>query len=155
MDLPLTPRFGEIPELTEINRLPARRESTPLPEEGSDSPWVLSLDGEWTFDYFEKPEEVDPSLVNPESDLTDKATVTVPGNWTVQGYDKPHYTNHQMPFRNDPPRVPEANPTGLYRKWFSCPKDWENRRKKRAHGAHHRFLPFVLPASGLWVFLLP
>ncbi len=28
----------------------------------------------------------------------------MPGNWTMQGWDKPHYTNVQMPFKNEPPR---------------------------------------------------
>ena len=28
--------------------------------------------------------------------------------------DRPQYTNVVMPFPDRPPRVPEANPTGLY-----------------------------------------
>ena len=45
--------------------------------------------------------------------------VTVPGNWTLQGFDRPHYTNVQMPFPETPPEPPRANPTGLYRRRFS------------------------------------
>ena len=41
----------------------------------------------------------------------------MPGTWTLQGYDKPHYTNVVMPFGNVPPSAPAAhNPTGLYRR---------------------------------------
>jgi len=37
------------------------------------------------------------------------APIAVPGNWTMQGHDKPHYTNVQMPFSNTPPVVPDDN----------------------------------------------
>jgi len=33
-----------------------------------------------------------------------------------------------MPFDHQPPSVPDANPTGIYRKTFSLPEDWETRR---------------------------
>lgn len=52
----------------------------------------------------------------------------MPGNWTVQGWDKPHYTNVQMPFKNTPPTVPDDNPTGVYRRVISVPKTWRKRR---------------------------
>jgi beta-galactosidase len=127
------PRCWEIPELTQINRLPghsfhfpfhnAKAAATRDPDQ---SKWVLSLDGDWHFDYFQRPEDVDAARIaaRPEGE----ANITVPGNWTVQGWDKPHYTNIQMPFRNDPPRVPDENPTGLYRRVISLPKTWKDRR---------------------------
>jgi beta-galactosidase len=46
----------------------------------------------------------------------------------MQGFGKPHYTNVQMPFPNTPPDVPDDNPTGVYRRMFSVPSDWEGRR---------------------------
>jgi beta-galactosidase len=54
--------------------------------------------------------------------------IRVPGTWTRQGYDKPHYTNAQMPFREMPPKAPERNPTGLYRRTFTLPSGWKDRR---------------------------
>ena len=39
-------------------------------------------------------------------------------NQTKEGYDRPHYTNVQMPWDHQPPGVPEENPTGLYRTTF-------------------------------------
>ena len=128
------PRMWEIPELTEINRLPARSFHFPFPDEEkastrnpAKSKWVKSLDGEWIFDYFTQPEKLDPALVK-RRPKKDAATVAVPGNWTRQGYDKPHYTNMEMPFENHPPLVPKANPTGLYRKVISVPATWKQRR---------------------------
>ena len=46
----------------------------------------------------------------------------------MQGFGKPHYTNVQMPFPNEPPHVPEENPTGIYRREFTLPADWQGRR---------------------------
>ena len=37
--------------------------------------------------------------------------------------DDYHYTNVQMPFSHQPPKVPEENPTGVYRTNFILPKD--------------------------------
>ncbi len=127
------PRSWEIPELTQINRLPARSFHFPFPNAKSaatrnpeKSKWVKSLDGEWSFDYFDMPEDLPAALPGelPEG----AATIEVPGNWTRQGWDKPHYTNVQMPFENTPPTVPDQNPTGLFRKIISIPKTWKNRR---------------------------
>ena len=43
-------------------------------------------------------------------------------------FDKPHYTNVQMPFGGEPPHVPEANPTGIYERTFELPESWAGRR---------------------------
>jgi len=135
MSIPTFPfaRFWELPELTQVNRLPARSHHFPFPtaekaatRNPEASKWVMSLDGEWTFDYFDSPENVSAELI-PRSPRKKDATVEVPGNWTCQGYDKPHYTNIQMPFDNNPPLVPAENPTGLYRKVIRTPKAWSKR----------------------------
>jgi beta-galactosidase len=54
--------------------------------------------------------------------------IEVPGNWEMQGWGYPHYTNVQMPWENKPPKVPDDNPTGIYRRRFSLPKEWKNKR---------------------------
>jgi beta-galactosidase/beta-glucuronidase len=47
----------------------------------------------------------------------------------MQGFDKPIYTNVQMPIPNTPPYVPkDDNPTGLYRRLFQVPEGWEGRK---------------------------
>ncbi len=123
----------QAPELLSINRLPARADFIPFEtaEEarkasGEESSRLLSLDGEWSFRYFERPEDV------PVDVLTDFAatarTVAVPGNWTRQGYGNPHYTNVQMPFPDDYPHVPEANPVGVYQRSVTIPKAWRGKR---------------------------
>jgi beta-galactosidase len=43
-------------------------------------------------------------------------------------FDKPIYTNTQMPFPQQPPFVPEENPTGVYERDFDLPKSWSGKR---------------------------
>ncbi len=123
------------PETLSQGRLPARATLFPFPDtqtaktyERENSPWFLSLNGDWQFHLAEKPETVDENFVRPDFDAKSWATLPVPSNWTMHGYDKPHYTNVQMPFRLAPPNVPDENPTGCYRTSFKVPKDWNNRR---------------------------
>ena len=61
----LTGKPWETPELTHINRLPARATLIPYPSEKAalaDQParssWFCSLNGEWRFRLFKKPESV-------------------------------------------------------------------------------------------------
>lgn len=120
-----------MPQLTNINKLPPRSTLYPFPgpEQAlglsrQASPWFLSLDGKWDFRIKSRPEEAS------ADDLTSGgwSSIAVPGNWTMQGFGKPHYTNVVMPFRNAPPDVPEENPTGVYRRVFTLPHDWQGRR---------------------------
>ncbi len=123
------------PETLSLNRLPARATLFPFPDresaksyERENSPWFLSLNGDWHFHLAEKPEAVEEEFVSPDFDAKSWAKLPVPSNWTMHGYDKPHYTNVQMPFRLAPPNVPEENPTGCYRTTFKIPKQWNKRR---------------------------
>ncbi|MGY3858606.1 beta-galactosidase [Aeromonas intestinalis] len=113
--------------ITSVNRLPAH---TPLSSwrseadarAGLPSPSRLLLDGDWQFSFFDAPEQVPSEWI--EQDLADATTVQVPGNWQLQGFDRPIYTNIKYPFPCDPPRVPAQNPTGCYSRTFSLPADW-------------------------------
>jgi beta-galactosidase len=132
---PLSPLFWEVPEFTEINRLPMRATLSPFKTVAqartvnpARSPWVQSLDGQWDFRYFDSPEAV--GMLELSADGADGwSPITVPGNWTMQGWDKPHYTNVIMPFENNPPTAPaDHNPTGVYRTRFTLPAGWAGRR---------------------------
>ena len=84
----------------------------------------ISLDGTWRFQLLHKPTEK----------LGKRwASIPVPGLWTMQEpsdvfFDKPIYTNVQMPFEEQPPFVPEENPTGVYERDFDLPKSWSGKR---------------------------
>jgi beta-galactosidase len=105
----------QLPELPSLNRLPARAWLEREPRRRQ------SLAGEWEFHLAARPEEA----VTPPRRWD---RVEVPGLWTMQGYDRPQYTNVVMPFADLPPTVPDANPTGLYRRSFTIPRGWRRRR---------------------------
>lgn len=123
------------PETTSLGRLPMRATLYPFPDlesartlDRGKSPWVRMLSGSWRFKMAAQPEAVTESDVAADTDRSAWDTVAVPGNWTLQGYGKPHYTNVQMPFKDVPPFVPADNPTGIYSREFVVPADWEGRR---------------------------
>jgi beta-galactosidase len=119
------------PQLTGFNKLPPRATFYPFPSPNEalrlpreSSPWYLSLNGSWDFTVLSKPEDAfEISLYK-----VDWQPINVPGNWTMQGFGNPHYTNIQMPFAELPPDVPEVNPTGIYRRTFTIPKSWSGKR---------------------------
>lgn len=124
------------PEVTQINRLPMRATLFPFPDARSalenspqSSPYFQSLNGEWDFHLADRPENVPADFVQPRFQPAQGwSKLPVPSNWAMNGYDRPHYTNVQMPFPQEPPFVPDDNPTGCYRTTFSLPDDWKGRR---------------------------
>jgi beta-galactosidase len=126
-------RSWEHPETIQLGRLPARATLTPYPDVESAkargaSPWTISLNGDWRFTLAPRPEAVPDGFAQPGFNDGDWATLPVPSNWTMHGFDRPQYTNVQMPFDLAPPHVPDNNPTGLYRSSFTLPDGWDGRR---------------------------
>ena len=80
----------------------------------------VSLNGIWELALAARPEEA--------AAVTGFGPIEVPGLWTMQGFAAPQYTNVQMPFDERPPHVPEANPTGVYRRRFDGSRGWHGRR---------------------------
>jgi len=42
-------------------------------------------------------------------------------------FDKPIYTNVQMPWDHIAPEVPEKNPTGIFERDFDIPSSWSSK----------------------------
>ncbi len=87
----------------------------------------LSLDGDWLFRRVPHPDLADDWLTETTEDWL---TMPVPSLWTMDERvpeDKPAYTNVLMPFRGEPPTVPDTA-TGLYRRDVSITPDWLNER---------------------------
>ena len=149
-------RPWESPELNGEGRLPmrsplipwrsvedARRAARlgPSASEGLENPLVLRLDGEWSFALAENPEACPEAFYDVDFPDADWSRLLVPGTWTLQGHDHPHYTNVVMPFGNVPPSAPASrNPTGLYRRWFELPAGWDGRRLVLHIGGAESFL---------------
>jgi beta-galactosidase len=154
--LPMRSPLAPYPS-AEAARVAARLGPVGRPAERS--PWEMSLDGVWRFALADSPSAVSgllggaagadyvggvegrPDFAAPGFDDAAWADFEVPGTWTLQGYDKPHYTNVVMPFGNVPPSSPaEHNPTGLYRVDFELPAGWESRRVVLRVGGAESFL---------------
>jgi beta-galactosidase len=133
----------QAPELFRLNKLPARATFYHFDEPGharteprEKSPGFQSLDGWWDFHWAPTPEEASRFLRKHFASFqADWDEVEVPGCWQMQGlekpernWDKPHYTNVQMPFPEKPIAVPRENPTGVYRRTFTVPESWSGQR---------------------------
>jgi beta-galactosidase len=121
------------PHVVAVNRLSMRPPTSGCSAleqaRAGDSPWRRSLDGRWQFRLFDDPDRVPPSAVTGPVSGRAWSTVTVPGNWTLQGVgDLPQYTNVRMPFPGPPPRLPDRNPTGVYRRALKLPARWNGRQ---------------------------
>jgi beta-galactosidase len=125
--------------------IPFRNTEEALTTAPDKSPFYLSLNGRWKFHWSPEP------AVRPEAfhaaDFDDSGwdDIRVPGNWELQGFGIPIYTDSDYPFPPDPPRVPrEDNPVGSYRRTFDLPRGWLGRRT---------FLHFggVRSAMTIWV----
>lgn len=87
---------------------------------------TLDLAGEWRFRLFDRAE----TGVDPGDDGAGWDTISVPGHWQLAGapdawpYGRPAYTNVLFPIPVDPPRVPDRNPTGEYRRYIEVPAQW-------------------------------
>ncbi|WP_185957343.1 glycoside hydrolase family 2 TIM barrel-domain containing protein [Gracilimonas mengyeensis] len=133
----------ENPKVIGINKEPAHANFIPyasidqaLADSGLtyNSPYHLSLDGQWKFKWSENPDSRPTDFFNPEVSVNGWDDITVPSPWQMQGYGKPIYLNSQYPMESlmdglFPPRVPrEYNPVGSYRRTFSLPNDWDGRQ---------------------------
>lgn len=76
-----------------------------------DSDRCSLLNGEWDFEWFSSPLDVERKLLEGK-DYTHK--IRVPLNWQFAGYGVFHYTDEMYPFPMDPPYVPMINECGVY-----------------------------------------
>ncbi len=86
----------------------------------SSSEYYTPLNGVWKFRYFDDHRKADIKslLTGPTKGWSD---IEVPGNWEVQGFGVPMYTNQPYEFcpsNPKPPTLPEAVPLGVYRHDF-------------------------------------
>jgi beta-galactosidase len=126
-------RDYENPKVTGINKLPGHASSISFPDEKSamnvdviTSSRYLSLNGKWKFSWYPVPEKAPADFYRTNFNSRGWAEIDVPGNWELQGHGTAIYTNSIYPFVPvNPPYTPkDDNPTGLYIREFTLPKDW-------------------------------
>ncbi|MEO8773604.1 MAG: glycoside hydrolase family 2 TIM barrel-domain containing protein [Gelidibacter sp.] len=86
-------------------------------KEKEQSKRFLSLNGPWKFNWVKDPKQRLTTFQNVNFDDSDWATIPVPANWEVEGYDHPIYLDERYPFTTEWPDAPtDYNPVGTYRK---------------------------------------
>ena len=107
------------------------------------SPFYVSLNGTWKFNWVKHPDLAPLNFYKPDVDVSYWDNINVPSNWEVEGYGIPNYTNSTYAFTNGfdvhPPLVMEdiypeeytknelPNPVGSYRREFDVPENWDGR----------------------------
>jgi len=107
--------------------LPYADAAAALTGERGASPFFKLLNGHWQFSYITTPADVPAGFETETFDAGGWDMLSVPSNWQMAGYGAPNYTNVRYPYPVDPPRVPQDNPCGLYRRTFVLPEGWAGR----------------------------
>ena len=110
------------PAVFEVNKLYPRAH---IPQNNLfQSPYITSLNGQWTFHYVPNADERPIDFFRTDYDDSGWDSISVPGNWELNGYGVPVYVNTTNDFDNSQlPKVPvKGNAVGSYRKWVEIDK---------------------------------
>lgn len=111
-----------------VNVIPYSDESGIENLEYQKSSYYKCLNGNWKFNWVETPASKPDGFYKQGYDVTDWAEIPVPGNWELNGYGVPVYTNVSNEFPANPPYAPEKyNPVGCYVLDFQIPSAWDGR----------------------------
>ncbi|MDR2840059.1 MAG: DUF4981 domain-containing protein [Paludibacter sp.] len=130
-----TPEW-ENPEIFGINKEAARATAMPYSTEQqaiadvySASPYYQSLNGTWKFNWHKRPADKPEGFYKSGYDVSKWDNIQVPGNWELQGFGTPIYTNIKYPHPKNPPYIDHSdNPVGCYVRDFAISKEWDGRR---------------------------
>lgn len=108
----------ENPSVLSINKLPYHV-TFGNPSTHRSNPEITYLDGTWKFHWSKDPDSRPAGFYADGYDVSRWDDIQVPGDWQMQGFGTPIYSNSQYPFRRNPPLVTDTpNST-----WFT----YENR----------------------------
>ena len=142
----------ENPEVFQINREPARAafvpysdEKTAISDDYTTSPWYMTLNGNWKFNWSPTPEKRSSDFYKTTYNTNNWKEIQVPSNWELNGYGIPIYTNITYPFPNNQPFIDHSdNPVGSYKREFILPENWNGR---------HVFLHFEAGTSAMYIWI--
>ncbi|MGQ1945555.1 glycoside hydrolase family 2 TIM barrel-domain containing protein [Geofilum sp. OHC36d9] len=131
-----TPVDWENPKVFGINKeapraafIPYADAKSALQSDKTQSPYFFSLNGSWKFNWVYSPAERPVDFYKDDYDVSRWADINVPGNWELNGFGTPIYTNITYPFPKNPPYISHShNPVGSYKRTFDLPAEWNNRR---------------------------
>ena len=100
------------------------------------SPYYASLNGTWKFHYVPRPAERPLDFFQSGFNDAGWQPIAVPGNWEMQGFGIPVYSNYLYPFTKNQPYIDARdNPVGTYRRSFTVPAGWDGREVLLHFGA--------------------
>ena len=103
----------ENPQVIGINKLPYHN-TLMLPSMQEQLGERISLDGQWYFKWSRNPDERPAGFEQTDYDVSKWDRIIVPGNWQMQNYGMPIYTNSAYPFRRNQPSVTSEPPRDWY-----------------------------------------
>ncbi|MCK5467981.1 MAG: beta-galactosidase, partial [Cyclobacteriaceae bacterium] len=159
-----TPRmFDQNKEAAHATLMPFKDEYSALTKKRNASVYYKTLNGIWKFNWVRKPSDKPTDFYKESYDVSGWNDIPVPSNWELEGYGVPIYVNHQYEFADykapvskeiefidkiypkNPGKVPhDYNPVGSYRRSFTVPGSWKNRRI---------FLQFGAVKSAMYVWV--
>lgn len=97
------------------------------------SPWLISLNGLWKFNFVEGINNRLNDFFKPELLVTNWKDIEVPSNMEMKGYGYPIYQNSDYEWAPSGKQVVpfvdmDKNSFGYYRKEFDIPQDWSGRQ---------------------------
>ena len=118
------------PAVFEVNKLYPRANIPDYNESADNLMNIEWLDGQWAFHYVPNADERPTDFFRTDYDDSGWGTISVPGNWELNGYGVPVYVNTTNDFDNSQlPKVPvKGNAVGSYRKWVDIDKTWEDKQ---------------------------
>jgi beta-galactosidase len=109
------------------------------------SAFVQSLNGTWKFYFSEHPDKRPFYFFMDDYDIRDWATIPVPSNWEMHGYDFPVYISAGYSFKRNPPLITDDyQPVGSYKRSFNIPASWSGKEVFINMGA-------VSSAFNIWI----
>ena len=121
------PKELEDPSVFEINKLPSHDNAFPfesrelaLKNKKAGSQFFYSLDGNWKFNFTENPAKRPQDFYKTNYDDSKWPDIKVPGNWELQGYSYPIYTNIPYDFAPQNANPPSFLTPNLYH-WIGRP----------------------------------
>lgn len=155
--------FDQNKEAAHATLMPFKDEVSALTKKRNASVYYKNLNGIWKFNWVRKPVDRPSDFYKESYDVSAWDDIPVPSNWELEGYGVPIYVNHQYEFADykapvseeiefidkiypkNPGKVPhDYNPVGSYRRAFTVPDSWENRRI---------FLQFGAVKSAMYVWV--
>lgn len=126
----------ENPAILSINKLPYHA-TLQLPSKWKECKEIVNLDGEWLFHWSRNPEERPADFYREDYDVSRWNKIKVPGNWQLQGYGTPIYTNIDYPFKRNRPSVTSEPP-----------KDWTAYENRNPVGSYVTFIDITKDMLG-------